>query len=370
MHAGHLRTSLKVVVICLILMLGLSLLSGCKQTDSEGSVSVWLDVPLDGLVFSDLQDINIKGHAEAKDKVESVEIWINGDLLATISNPPMQAGLAAFHSTWSPGEPGVYTIQAIALGADGTASVPAAVRITFGDELEEPIEEPDVAAQPEQQDTPPAADAPPAADPPAAPPKATIRLWADPPQIAAGDCTTIHWQVENASRVIFENVDQQLTGSFQDCLCENKLYTLRVFNLDGSETRETLEVRVTGSCVTPQPPVPPPPSPPADTTPPPVPTPAAPADGLLIACKASQSMAWLPVDDPSGIAEYRVEVQRHSGDNNWQLAPGGSITGLRVKEATISVECGWYYRWRVRAVDGAGNISPWSGWSHFAMLLM
>ncbi|MDZ4132721.1 MAG: hypothetical protein U1E11_06240, partial [Dethiobacteria bacterium] len=59
-----------------------------------------------------------------------------------------------------------------------------------------------------------------------------------------------------------------------------------------------------------------------------------------------------------------------SGDNNWQPAPGGSLSGLQVKEATVSVECGWYYRWRVRAVDGAGNVSPWSGWSHFAMLLM
>ncbi len=365
MSTGRFRLNLFVTVICLALLLVFSLLSGCKRTDSPGSVTVWLDVPLDGLVFSDLQDINIKGHAEAKDQVASVEIWINGDLLTTISNPPIRAGLAAFHIPWTPGEPGVYTIQAIALGTDGTASLPDAVRITFGEEPAEPEKEPVIAEEPEEQVTPPAAETPPAADPPAVPAKATIRFWADPQQIAAGDCTTIRWQVEDASRVIFEGAEQPLTGALRDCLCENKLYTLRVFNLDGTEERRTLEVRVTGSCVTPQPPVPPPPSPPADTTPPPVPTPFAPADGLLIAGKASQSMAWLPVDDPSGIAEYRVEVQRHSGDNNWQLAPGGSITGLRVKEATISVECGWYYRWRVRAVDGAGNISPWSGWSHF-----
>lgn len=362
MRAGLLRTTLKVMMVCLILLLGLSLLSGCKRTDSEGGVTVWLDVPLDGLTFSDLQDIKIKGHAEAKDQVASVEVWINGALLTTISNPPTEAGLAAFHTPWTPGEPGVYTIQAVAYGADGTASAPDAVRITFGEETAEPEEEPVVAEKPEPEDTPPIAEDPPAE------PKAKIRFWADPPQIAAGDCTTIHWQVENAGRVIFEGAEQPLTGAFRDCLCENKLYTLRVFNLDGSEERNSLEVRVTGSCVTPQPPAPPPP--PADTTPPPVPTPAVPADGLSIACKAAQSLGWLPVTDPSGIAEYRVEVQRHSGDNNWQPAPGGSLTGLQVKEATVNVECGWYYRWRVRAVDGAGNISPWSGWSHFAMLLM
>ncbi|MBM4235913.1 MAG: hypothetical protein FJ152_05520 [Firmicutes bacterium] len=366
MLAVRIRSAQLVTIICLTLLLGLSLLSGCKRTDTPGSVTVWLDVPLDGLVFADLQDINIKGHAEAKGKVENVEIWINGDLLATISNPPMRAGLAAFHTPWTPGEPGVYTIQAVAYCSDGTASVPDAVRITFG---EEPEEEPVVAEQPKPPDSPPIADEPPATETPPTEPKATIRFWADPPQIEAGDCTTIHWQVENADRVIFEGAEQPLTGAFRDCLCENKLYTMRVFNLDGSEERNSLEVRVTGSCVTPQPPAPPPP-PPADTTPSPVPIPAVPTDGLSINCKAAQSMAWLPVTDPSGISEYRVEVQRHAGDNNWQPAPGGSQSGLQVKEATVNVECGWYYRWRVRAVDGAGNISPWSNWSHFAILLM
>jgi hypothetical protein len=93
-----------------------------------------------------------------------------------------------------------------------------------------------------------------------------------------------------------------------------------------------------------------------------------PADGLSIACKASQSLVWLPVDDPSGIAEYQVEVQRHSGDNNWQAAPGGQISVMD-KTTNVPVECGWYYRWRVRAVDGAGNASSWSGWSQFSITL-
>jgi hypothetical protein len=74
------------------------------------------------------------------------------------------------------------------------------------------------------------------------------------------------------------------------------------------------------------------------------------------------------VEDPSGIAEYQVEVQRHAGDNNWQDAPGGQIS-VGGKTTSISVECGWYYRWRVRAIDGNGNTSGWSGWSQFAITL-
>jgi hypothetical protein len=370
MLARQIKVTLLVMFVFLSLLLSLSLLSGCKQTESTGSIMVWLDVPIDGLVFSDLQDLNIKGHAEAKDSVSSVEIWVNGALLATISEPPAEAGLAGFNTKWTPDSPGDYTIQVIAFGADGTASQPDSVRVTFGKESAELQDEPALAEEPEPEEELPPVSEPPATETKPTEPEATIQFWADPPIIAAGDCTTIRWQVENAGRVIFGDADQPLSGSYRACLCDDQVYSLRVFNLDGTEEHRTLEVRVTGSCETPQPTPPPPAEPAPDTTPPPAPTPAVPADGLSIACKAAQSMAWLPVSDPSGIIEYRVEVQRQSGDNNWQPAPGGSLSGLQVKEATVSVECGWYYRWRVRAVDGAGNVSPWSGWSHFAMLLM
>ncbi len=93
-----------------------------------------------------------------------------------------------------------------------------------------------------------------------------------------------------------------------------------------------------------------------------------PSNGLSMACKGSQNLVWLPVDDPSGIAEYSVQVQRHSGNGNWQDAPGGG-SGIQGKQTGVSVECGWTYRWRVSAVDGAGNEGGWSGWSEFSVLL-
>ncbi|MDZ4131865.1 MAG: Ig-like domain-containing protein, partial [Dethiobacteria bacterium] len=271
MLARQIKATLFVTVVFLSLLLGLSLLSGCKETESTGSVTVWLDVPLDGLLFSELRDLNIKGHAEAKDTVSSVEIWVNGALLTTISKPPTEAGLAGFNTKWTPDSPGEYTIQAIAFGADGTSSQPDSVRVTFGEESAESQDEPAVAEKPEPEDVPPAASEPPASETPQTEPKATIQFWADPPVIAAGDCTTIRWQVENAGRVIFGGADQPLSGSYRDCLCAAQTYSLRVFNLDGTEERRTLEVRVTGSCETPQPP--PPSEPPPDTTPPPAPTP-------------------------------------------------------------------------------------------------
>jgi hypothetical protein len=39
------------------------------------------------------------------------------------------------------------------------------------------------------------------------------------------------------------------------------------------------------------------------------------------------------------------------------------------KQIEVSVQCGPYYRWNVRAQDGAGNWSDPSAWSHFAIVL-
>jgi hypothetical protein len=193
-------------------------------------------------------------------------------------------------------------------------------------------------------------------------PGAVIQFWADPPEIQAGACTTIRWHAENVQGVVFGGLQQPMDGSYQDCLCGDQRYTLTVSHLDGTEEKRAVDIKVTGECATPTSP------PPKDTTPPPAPSPAVPQNGLTIACKGSQTLTWLPVDDQSGISGYQVEVQRQSGDNNWQ-AVSGSPFSTGDKTVNIPVECGWYYRWRVRATDGAGNLGPWSGWSQFAITL-
>ena len=349
-------------LLCMLVML--SLLSACGSESSAGT-SVWIDVPVNGLVFPSVQTIEIEGHAASSAGVSRVEIWINGALLTTINDPPMQGGLAAFHAEWTPSEPGEYTIQAVAFGADGTASPPDSARVTFGGALATAVGCPSPGGggpTPVSCPTVVIAVTPVITDTPTSPPGAVVQFWAEPAEIEAGACTDIRWHVENVSRVVFGGIDQPFDGSYRDCLCASQRYTLTVVHLNDSEERRTVDIAVSGSCVTPTSP------PPQDTTPPPAPVPAVPANGLTISCKASQSLVWLPVDDPSGIAEYRVEVQRHSGDNNWQAAPGGSIS-LADKTTSVPVECGWYYRWRVRAVDGAGNVGGWSGWSQFAITL-
>ncbi len=353
----HLRTTL---VSSLVI---LALLAGCELPPSLGGVSVWIDVPLDGLTFPDVHAIRIEGHASSAGGISRVEIWINGGLLTTIHNPPMQGDLAAFHAEWTPSAPGEYTIQAVAFGADGSPSRPDVARVVVGEAPTPVVTATPTIPLPVVSITPDSP-TPGITDTPTIPPPAAlvIQFWADPAVITAGACTTLHWHVENASRVVFGGVNQGLDGSYTDCLCSSQRYPLRVTRLDGVEETRTVEVTVTGSCVTPTL------TPPPDTTPPPIPTPMVPANGLNIACKSSQSLAWLPVTDPSGVDEYGVQVQRHAGDNNWTLAPGGTLAVNDI-QVSIPVECGWYYRWRVRAADGAGNVSGWSAWFHFSIAL-
>jgi len=110
------------------------------------------------------------------------------------------------------------------------------------------------------------------------------------------------------------------------------------------------------------------PTTPADTTPPPVPQPAVPADGLELTCRANQDLVWMPVSDPSGLAGYFVRLERRPNkDASWQAV--GEWGPIVDKQHTVTVECGFYYRWSVRARDNAGNTSNWSPWSRFSVLI-
>jgi len=116
------------------------------------------------------------------------------------------------------------------------------------------------------------------------------------------------------------------------------------------------------------PPTPTPPPPEEDTTPPPTPSPVSPTGGITLGCSSTALLNWSTVSDPSGIADYDVEIQRSPDQASWSAAPGSPVSTTGDK-TTISVECGWYYRWRVRATDGEGNVGSWSGWATFTVTL-
>ena len=72
MRTHHRTLNLIGTAVLLSLLLG-----ACNMPASRGA-SVWLDVPLDGLSFPAVQEVNIEGHASGPGGISRVEIWING----------------------------------------------------------------------------------------------------------------------------------------------------------------------------------------------------------------------------------------------------------------------------------------------------
>jgi hypothetical protein len=358
------------------------LLAACRVQPVSSVPYVWIDVPTDGLRVPVDQSVLVEGHASYDGGINRVEIWANGELHLVQEDPPTQGTLAHFEQSWMPPGAGEYVVQVIAVGNDGAESAPDVVRIVVGEAVAEatsthtPVPEGTEVVEPTAVVTPtlaatetptPVATVPlPTSTPtPTSLPDAVIDFWADAGEIDAGKCTRLRWKVQNVQAVYLDDDGVVGEGSQEVCPCEDTTYILSVTLLDGAKTERSVTVRVNGSCVTPtsKPTVPPP-----DTTPPPVPSVVAPTGGAALACD-KVTLDWDAVSDPSGIAEYRVQVEQEITAGNWDPVSGSPWTGLSGTELELDLNCGGVYRWRVRAVDGAGNASDFSAWAEFGINL-
>jgi endoglucanase len=322
---------------CLTAVFAMSLAAGCGGAAAEPRGNVWIDVPVDGLRVGLGQAVQVEGHVAGTAGSIQVQILVDGANLGTVEAAVPEGGVAPFSFAWTPKDSGEHILSVAATAADGSEAASDSARVIVL-----------MPATPTWPPTPPPTHTP----TPTIPPGAEVEFWAEPAEIAAGMCSRLRWRVRDASRVRLGHTDVAAEGSFETCLCDDEAYTLTVTNLDGTEQERRVTIQVSGKCVTPTP-VP-------DEAAPPAPSLSSPSNGASVGCVGSVNLDWNGVDDPSGIAEYRLEVQRHSGDNNWQDAPGSPWTGIGSTSRSISVQCGWTYRWRVRAVDGAGNVGAWS----------
>jgi hypothetical protein len=134
----------------------------------------------------------------------------------------------------------------------------------------------------------------------------------------------------------------------------------------------TLTPTVTAS-ITPTKPPPPtktftPPPPPPDTQAPPAPSEFSP-NGTKLPCMGAVTLKWNAVSDKSGISGYKLEIAQSSNGKSWQPHPTSPMAGTKSNSFKMKVECGWHYRWRVLAIDGKGNQSPFSNWAQFSVVL-
>ena len=337
-----LKKSLKYLIAILLVTL---LITGCGGKPS--GTYVWIDVPVDGLTYAEVQPVKVKGHAAGRAGIAKIELFVDGELWTTIDDPPHVEELASFEAEWLPPGPGLYTIHAVAYSSDGEPSQYDETHISLGMKTPTPTLTPTSTLTP----TPVITDTP----TPSPTPVSSAAFWADSETVNAGFCTDLHWEAENVKSVVFGGVEQELEGIFEVCLCNPETYTLTVTYTDDSVEKLKANISVVGTC--------------ADTTPPSAPNPSSPGNGASLSCRSFQDLGWGVVSDPSGISQYQVKVQRHSGDNNWTNIPGSVFTGISGTAKNISVGCGYYYRWQVLAVDGEGNVGPWSSWSSFVVNL-
>jgi hypothetical protein len=386
-----------------LLIFALIVLTGCSP--SLAGTQVWIDVPVDNLILSIPQTINIEGHASSPQGVAEVRIRVNGGLVEIIDTSATEETLIAFTSSFTATNFGEFVIEVEAAGKDGESSSTDTARVVIvagtepytrtptpvddgptpvvvcpptpvpGSEGPTPVPIPGCEGPTpvvECGPTPvpgtdgptpiPGCEGPTPVTPDDPTPVVLVNYWADPESITAGSCFNLFWEAINVQTVVFGGIERDFSGSYHDCICETLTYPLTVTHLDYSTEVFYVTINVSGSCVTP--------TPLEDTTPPPAPLQLKPLDGADLGCLAYAILRWQMPADESGIGEYRVQVERHSGDNNWQPVSGSTFTGLHDTNLSITVECGYTYRWRVRAIDNEGNIGGWSGWFTFVIPLI
>lgn len=330
------------------------LTGACGTAEPPGGVNVWIDVPVHGLEVEQGTTAQIEGHASG---AATVEIWIDGVQQFNLDLSASGGALSTFSQGWTASDPGEHLIQVVALSGENDFSANDSTTVIVWGSADLPPEIP-VPKGITSTPTPTLEDT--AID------ELLVSFLADPPTVQAGACTMLRWQVENAQSVLLGSTPMNLVGDYRVCLCEVQRYTLTVTSLEGETTSHPITIDVTGECVTPTPTLTP--TPDVDTTGPSAPTSLSPSGGS-VGCVGSVSLSWGSVSDPSGIAQYQVDAFRHAGDNNWSVAPGSVWTGISGTGMSMPVECGWTYRWRVRAMDGAGNPGLFSDWATFVVPL-
>jgi len=101
------------------------------------------------------------------------------------------------------------------------------------------------------------------------------------------------------------------------------------------------------------------PTTPSDKTPPSAPIPVFPIQSTpKLKCNLNTNLLWEKVTDPSGVT-YRVRLYKSSISQSNLLQEWDNVN-FNFQNITGLLNCGTHYFWRVRAEDGAGNVSAYS----------
>ena len=127
-RVNHLLT---VITCCAVFI------SSCSGIQGADAIQSWLDEPLDGTEIATGQTITLRAHARDHNGQGIVEVkfLVNGEIVNIVET---DSSLPLVHATtnWTPGAPGTYVIEAMAVGWSGTKnSVRATVSAAGGENI-------------------------------------------------------------------------------------------------------------------------------------------------------------------------------------------------------------------------------------------
>lgn len=310
MEKSHLLRRFAYTLVLLVMLGGMS---SCENPDTLPRA--WFDYPRDGLVVSQGDTVTVVSHAYARKGIAEVMLSVNGE--AYRRDAPAEAGVSfgEIRQVWLPQTEGDYLLQVRTYDILGEVGNPdtITVRVVRAGEAA-PVE---------------------------APPDVTVtEVSSTPTSTTTG--TLVPPTDTPTPTVTSTNTRIPPTWTFTPTATETIVY------IPPSDTPTQTEV-------------------PPDTTPPPVPSPEQPANGATIGCAATQLLTWTAVSDKSGISGYYVKLEKQITADSWQSAAGYGPLGSN--SVNVNIECGLFYRWTVRAQDGKGNISEWSAFSQFSVIL-
>lgn len=311
------KTSHLIAKLLLVLLAGAWATTGCAG-DSDPGPQAWIDFPRDGATIPAGSLVTVVSHAYAEAEVAEVLLSVNGQ--AYRRDAPQAAGdFSEVRQEWLAEEPGRYTLQVQTFDAAGAESGQDAISVIV-----------------------------------------TGEVASEPTELPAGETATV-----TATAVVGDTPAATFTATPTPVASATATPT----GVPPTATLTPTPLPATATATfTPLPPTPTatPTSPPPDTTPPPAPTLVVPADGLALTCRNTQTLAWLPVEDESGIAGYDIRLELQVTTNQWNLVREWGPVADKQTEAQ-NLLCGGIYRWTVRARDGAGNIGDWADWFHFTI---
>ncbi len=411
-------------------LLVLTLFSSCSAqvVEQPKGVRVWIDAPLNGAEAPLGVGVQVVAYASVPSGVSQMSLWVNGAAVGAMNVAMVKEGFARGEGMWTPPGSGRFFLSVQVLTADGSSAISEPVLLIIGEKP--PATVPPVTLTPHlpllelYADTTslragectflhwnvsvPQAQSidlngqpvPPqgtmqvcpcqtmtyslivlagdkytqtvtiqvngACVTPTTPaPANALNFWADASKVQAGSCTFLHWDSVNALKVYLDGQPVSTAGQKRVCPCTPATYHLQATFADGSKQQRSLSIKVTGSCITPTTP-----PPPQDTTPPAVPAPLSPGSSNESNPPTQYcpvTLQWYPVSDPSGVT-YHIRLDKRNLVGSWSTIGTWQTSTTQYAVPNTLLFCEYTtYRWRVRAVDGAGNQSSWSVWFYFTM---